>query len=124
MAGRPKRGASLRARAIAEWRGYAEGRPVLDRMQSLSALVGKTMQAFGLGELVRESEVLEAWKETVGDYLALHTSPSRLKDGVLYVRVLQPSIHFEIERMKGMIVEKLKKRFGARVVRELRFRLG
>ena len=124
MAGRPKRAASLRARAIAEWRGYAEGRPVTDRMQSLSALVGKTMQAFGLGELVRESEVLEAWKEIVGDYLALHTSPSKLKEGVLYVRVLQPSIHFEIERMKGLIVEKLKKRFGARVVRELRFRLG
>ncbi len=124
MAGRPKRAASLRARAIAEWRGYAEGRPVMDRMQSLSALVGKTMQAFGLGELVRESEVLEAWKEIVGDYLALHTSPSKLKEGVLYVRVLQPSIHFEIERMKGLIVAKLKQRFGARVVRELRFRLG
>ena len=123
MAGRPKR-SSLRKRAIAEWRGYAEPRPLLDRVQSLSTLVGKTMQAFGLGELVRESEVLAAWKEIVGDYLALHTSPSRLKDGVLYVRVLQPSIHFEIERMKGMIVEKLKKRFGARVVRELRFRLG
>ena len=123
MAGRPKR-SSLRKRAIAEWRGYSEPRPLMDRVQSLSVLVGKTMQAFGLGELVRESEVLEAWKETVGDYLALHTSPSRLKDGVLYVRVLQPSIHFEMERMKGQLVEKLKKRFGARVVRELRFRLG
>lgn len=124
MAGRPKR-SSLRKRAIAEWRGYSEPRPLLDHhFQPLSALVGKTMQGLGLGELVRESEVLEAWKEIAGDFFALHSSPSKLKDGVLYVRVLQPSIHFEIERVKGLIVEKLKKRFGARVVRELRFRLG
>ncbi len=121
--GRPKR-SPLRTRALAEWRGYAEPRPLLDCFQPLSALVGKTMQGLGLGELVRESEVLEAWQEIAGDFFALHSSPSKLKDGVLYVRVLQPSIHFEIERMKGLIVEKLKKRFGARVVRELRFRLG
>ena len=123
MAGRQKR-SSLRARAIAEWRGYSEPRPLLERVQPLSALVGKTMEGLGLGELVRESEVLEAWKEIAGDFFARHSSPSKLKDGVLYVRVLQPSIHFEIERMKGLIVDKLKKRFGARVVRELRFRLG
>lgn len=123
MTGRPRR-PNLRARALAEWRGYAEPRPLMDRVQSVSALVGKTLQAFGLGELVRESEVLDAWKEIAGDFLAAHSAPSRLKDGVLYVRVLQPSIHFEMERMKGQLVEKLKKRFGARVVRELRFRLG
>ena len=123
MAGRPPR-SSLRSRAIAEWRGYAEPRPLLERVQPISALLGKTMQSLGLGELVRESVVLEAWREIAGDYLAKHSSPSKLKDGVLYVRVLQPSIHFEMERMKGLIVEKLKKRFGARVVRELRFRLG
>ena len=123
MAGRSKR-PSLRHRAITEWRGYAEPHPLTESFQPLSALIGKTMQSLGLGELVRESEVLEAWKEIAGDFLAAHSAPSKLKDGVLYVRVLQPSIHFEIERVKGLIVEKLKKRFGARVVRELRFRLG
>ena len=124
MAGNRYRRPNVRARALAEWRGYSEPRPLLERVQPLGALVGKTMQAFGLGELVRESEVLEAWKEIAGDFLAAHSAPARLKDGVLYVRVLQPSIHFEMERMKGPLVEKLKKRFGARVVRELRFRLG
>ena len=123
MAGRPRR-PSLHHRAIAEWRGYSEPRPLLERVQSVSTLIDKTLQGLGLGELVRESEVLEAWKEIAGDFLAAHSSPSKLKEGVLYVRILQPSIHFEMERMKGQLVEKLKKRFGARVVRELRFRLG
>jgi hypothetical protein len=39
--------------------------------------------------------------------------------------VLQPSLHFELERVwKREIVDKLKKRFGARVVRDVKFRIG
>ncbi len=34
----------------------------------LSALIGKAMQALGLGERMRESEVLQAWKEIVGPF--------------------------------------------------------
>ena len=117
--------AARRYRAIAEWRGYAEPRPVLDRVHPLSSLIGKAVQDLGLGERVREDEVLRAWKDLVGDFIAQHSAPSSLKDGVLYVRVLQPTIHFELERVwRPKIIEKLKARFGARVVRELRFRLG
>ena len=114
-----------RKRVIAEWRGYTEPRPVMHRIHPVSALVGKAVQDLGLGELVREDEVLRAWKDLVGDFIAAHSAPSSLKDGVLFVRVLQPTIHFELERVwRPRIIEKLKARFGPRVVRELRFRLG
>ena len=43
-----------RSRAIAEWRGYAEPRPVLDRVQPLSALVGKGLAGYVLGHSARE----------------------------------------------------------------------
>ena len=88
------------------------------------ALVSKAMLALGLGERMREAQVLEAWQDMVGAYNAAHSKPHRLKDGVLYVQVLQPSIRFELERIRGEITAKLKERFGARAVREVRFRLG
>ena len=91
---------------------------------ALAPLIGKAMQTLGLGERMKESEVLQAWKEIVGPFYATHSLPSNLRDGVLFVRVLQPSVHFEMDRSRPQIVEKLKARFGARVVRELRFRLG
>ena len=116
---------SLRNRALAEWRGYREPRPVADRQFEVSGLLPKAMQSLGLGERVLESEVLRAWREVVGDFIATHSSPSRLREGVLYVRVLQPTIHFELERVwKTDILHKLKSRFGPRVIRELRFRVG
>ena len=123
MAGRyPKR--TLGSRALAEWRGYREPRPVLDRVQPVGALLSKTMAALGLDERVREGEVLAAWKEIVGDFLAANSMPDRLRDGVLHVRVLQPAIRYELERLRPQVVGKLRERFGQRTVREARFMLG
>jgi Dna[CI] antecedent, DciA len=48
-----------------------------------------------------------------------------LREGVLYVRVLQPSLHYELERIaKTQILRKLKQRFGGKTIRDVRFRLG
>ena len=115
----------LRDRILAEWRGYREPAPTLARVHPVNSLIGKTMQGLGLGSRVQEAEVLLAWREVVGDFIAENSKPSRLKEGVLYVQVLQPAIHFELERnWKTQIVQKLRDRFGSRVVREVRFRVG
>ncbi len=116
--------AERRRQVIAEFRGYREPRPLMERVQAVGAVVTKAMLGLGLGERVREAEVLQAWKEIAGEFLATHSQPNRLRDGVLYVRVLQPSIHYELEQMRRPILEKLKARFGARTVREIRFRAG
>ncbi len=122
---RSRSATSLRGQALAEWRGYAEPRPLLDGVQALSASLAKAMLGLGLGTRVQEAEVLQAWAEIVGPFIASHSAPSRLKDGILYIGVLQPTIHFELERVwKPEIIRKMKARFGARVVRDLRFRLG
>ena len=94
-------------------------------LEKLDAVLGQAMLGLGLADRVQESEVLAAWKEVVGDFIAGHSAPSRLKAGVLYVSVLQPSIHFELERVwKAQILEKLRARFGKKVIREVRFRVG
>jgi predicted nucleic acid-binding Zn ribbon protein len=122
---RPRSAASLRGRAVAEWRGYAEPRPLLDGVQAIGACITKAMLGLGLGSRVQESEVIQAWADIVGPFIATHSSPAKLKDGVLYVGVLQPTIHFELERVwKPEIIRKMKARFGSRIVREVRFRLG
>lgn len=116
---------ALRERVIAEWRGYREPASLLARSHPVRDLLSKAMLGLGLGSRVQETEVLQAWREVVGDFIAEHSKPARLRDGVLYVQVLQPSIHFELERVwKVQIIAKLKARFGAKTVREVRFRVG
>ena len=85
---------SLRAAVIAEWRGLPAKKNRPDRWQAPGELLPKLMQQLGLSERLRENEVIEAWKQIVGDFIAAHSAPTALREGVLYVRVLQPALEF------------------------------
>jgi predicted nucleic acid-binding Zn ribbon protein len=117
--------AALRAAVIQEWRGLPEKKARPDDWETPSVLLPKLMQKLGLKERLRESEVIDAWSSIVGEFIAAHSAPVALRDGILYVRVLQPSLHYELERIaKTEILRKLKQRFGGKTIRDIRFRLG
>ena len=116
---------SLRAAVIAEWRGLPERKMLADRWQSPAELVPKMMQRLGLRERLHETEVIDTWSKIVGEFIAAHSAPFALRDGILYVRVLQPALHYELEQIsKSEILRKLKQRFGGKTIRDVRFRVG
>jgi len=117
--------AALRAAVVAEWRGLPEKKTRPDRWHAPAELLPKLMQQLGLSERLHETEVIDAWKQIVGDFISSHSTPVSLKAGVLFVRVLQPALHYQFETIsKTEILRKLKQRFGSRVIRDLRFRVG
>jgi predicted nucleic acid-binding Zn ribbon protein len=116
---------SVRANVIAEWRGLPEKRILQNRWAEPADVLPKLMQRLGLKERLHETEVLEAWSKIVGDFIAAHSSPVALREGILYVRVLQPALHYELEQVSKIdILRKLKQRFGGKVIRDVRFRVG
>src|SRR6266536_1263880 len=116
---------SLRDAVIAEWRGLPDRKLRPDRWQSPTELMPKIMQRLGLRERLHEAEVIDAWSKIVGDFIAAHSAPVALREGLLYVRVLQPALHYELEQVSKIdILRKLKKRFGSKTIRDIRFRLG
>lgn len=122
---RANHAAQLRARVLAEWRGLGEWRERTERETTAADSVLKVMEGLGLGERLKSAEVLGAWREIAGDFFAKHAEPRMLKDRILYVSVLQPTVHFELDRVwKREILAKFKDRFGSRTIKEIRFRLG
>jgi predicted nucleic acid-binding Zn ribbon protein len=116
---------SFRAKIIAEWRGLPEKYLRPDRWQAPADVLPKLMQRLGLKERLHETEVQEAWSKIVGDFIAAHSAPVALREGILYVRVLQPALHYEFEQVsKTEILRKLKQRFGGKVIKDVRFRVG
>jgi len=116
---------ALRTKVLSEWRGYREKPDAPDRTQAVGDALEKVMRQLGLQERLTESQIQTAWKEIVGEWFALHTCPDRIRDGVLFVHVLQSSVQYELDRnWKPKILKKLKARFGAARIRELRFRIG
>ena len=96
-----------------------------DHWETPDVLLPKLMQKLGLKERLRESEVIDAWRQIVGEFIAEHSAPVSLRAGVLFVRVLQPALHYQFEQIsKAEILRKLKQRFGTKIIREIRFRVG
>lgn len=116
---------SLRARVIAEWRGFSGKAVASDRWNAPVDVLPKLMQRLGLKERLHENEVMEAWSKIVGEFIAAHSAPVSLRGGILYVRVLQPALHYELEQISKIdILRKLKQRFGGKIIRDIRFRVG
>ena len=111
---------SLRRFVVEEWRGLPEkreGRPLVAVSEAITGLITR----LGLTERINEGDILAAWREVVGDFLAQHSRPSRLVNGVLHVEVLQSSVRYELDRTwRPEILKKLQARFGKNAVKEIR----
>ncbi|MEP6937358.1 MAG: DUF721 domain-containing protein [Chthoniobacterales bacterium] len=116
---------ATRAAVIADWRGLSDRMPRPDRWQQASDVLPSLMQRLGLSERLHETDVIAAWRQIVGEFIATHSCPVTLREGVLSVRVLQPALHYQLQQIsKAEILRKLKQRFGGKVIRDVRFRVS
>jgi len=117
------RSEEIRRRVLQEWRGLPEEPVPRERCIHASDALKKLLRKLGLTERLNEQEIRSAWREIVGDFLAAHSVPVSVRDGVLVVQVIQPAVRYELDRSwKRDIVRKLQARFGAKAVREVSFR--
>ena len=117
--------AALRATVVTEWRGLPEKKASPDRWQTSAEVIPGLMKRLGLRERLHEAEVAEAWSTIVGEFIAAHSMPVALREGILYVRVLQPALHYDLEQVSKIdILRRLKQRFGTKTIRDVRFRIG
>jgi hypothetical protein len=112
---------ALRKRILQEWRGLP-GEPRPDRSTSIGDILGKLMPKLGLDTRIKEQDIREAWVGIVGEFIAKHSQPDRLIAGTLMIRVIQPSVRYELDRTwKPEIIRKLREAFGQKVIREIKF---
>ena len=116
---------SFRKRVIEEWRGLPELDEKVDRLLTARDVLKQLAPKLGLESRLREEEIISAWADIVGDFFAKHSRPVKLHQGMLVVHVLQPTVLYELERQwKSLVLQKLHARFGGKIIRDLRFRLG
>lgn len=107
---------------LAEWRGYREPPDPGARTSLLGGVLGALLPKLGLGQAMDEQAVKKYWVGVVGEFIASQSEPDRIRGGVLYVRVHQSSVRFELERMwKAEITRKLAAEFGSAKIREVKF---
>lgn len=115
----------FRSQVLAEFRGYWESKKRPNRCVTIVEALGPVLKQYGLAERLDENEINQLWLELVGDFVAEHSKPDRLKNGTLTVRVLQPTLLYMLDReYKPEILRKLRARFGPRKIRGVRFCAG
>jgi len=107
---------------LAEWRRYREPRDIGARTTGIVDALRGLLPKLGMGNAVDEQAVRRAWTTIVGEFIASQSEPDKIRSGVLYVRVHQSSVRFELERTwKAEIARKLAAEFGADKIRGVKF---
>jgi hypothetical protein len=111
----------IRKRVLQEWRGLP-GEARADQSASIGEVMEKLLPKLGLETRIKEQDIRSAWLEIVGDFIAKHSQPERLVAGTLMIKVIQPSVRYELDRVwKPEIIRKLRETFGQKVIRDIKF---
>lgn len=124
MAYRPRPSRPPKDRVMAELRGYWEPQDVSKFEKTIESAVGSTLKGLGLKDRFNQEQVFDAWNDLVDSFVAQNSQPIALERKVLSIQVLHSTVYYELERMKGKILQKMQDRFGAENIRDVRFRLG
>jgi hypothetical protein len=80
----------------------------------------------GARERQVETEIArELMPKSLATFITAQSAQVALREGILYVCVLQFVLQYELEQIsKPEILRKLKQRFGGKTIRDIRFRIG
>ena len=109
---------------LSQWRGVEEG-PILNLPnRTLSDLLPGVVKELGLSERMMMEEIQAAWRQVAGEVIARGTSPDSLQKGVLYIRLLQPTVHYAVRGEVPKMLQHLAELLGPGKIKDIRCRHG
>jgi predicted nucleic acid-binding Zn ribbon protein len=88
---------------------------------SLGEVLDTFLKNLGVEKKVKEGMAVSRWAEIVGPYIAKVSIAERVENGVLYVKVTNPSWKHHLFMMRREIINKLNDSLKADVIREIVF---
>jgi predicted nucleic acid-binding Zn ribbon protein len=89
--------------------------------EQLSKLLENILKKNGLDKQVKETQVINIWKEIAGQKISRMTEPVKVVDGKLFVRVSNPSWRNELTLLKPKIKDKINTKLGDAIIKEIIF---
>lgn len=93
-------------------------------MQRISSILPRIIKTFGLESNLQLRKLSNSWVQIVGDTIALHSSPERLRQEILYVAVDSPIWMQQLSFFKKELIEKVNRETGKKLISDIRFIVG
>jgi len=96
----------------------------MKKPQSLHSILQKTLKNLEIDVPLKAYSTFGAWKEIVGDSLALHTQPRSIRNRILFIDVSHPTWMQQLQFLKPTLLEKINTFLGEPHIQDIRFKLG
>ena len=87
--------------------------------ESLGNLLNQLFQRNGMAQQIQEYEAVNLWEQVVGEKIAKVTKAKDVRDGKLFVEVLNSIWRNELYYMKPSIIEKINKHIGKKIIHDI-----
>ena len=94
-------------------------------MERIGGAIERELARSGSRDALPLAELTSAWPELVGETVARNAWPLRIgRDGTLHVAASSSTWAFELDRLGGEILDRIRARLGASAPAKLRFAVG
>ncbi|MAE70596.1 MAG: hypothetical protein CME06_09025 [Gemmatimonadetes bacterium] len=87
--------------------------------QPLASLLPRVIKHLGLKDQLADRKILGDWPKIVGPRIAATTTPTKLREGRLYVEVSNPAWLQELSLMKPILLRQIRRATGRDLVKDV-----
>jgi len=96
----------------------------MKKPQSFHSILEKTLKTLEIDVPIKTYSIMGAWKEIVGEPVAIHSQPYSIRNRILFVEVSHPTWMQQLQFLKLTLLEKVNHFLGEPLIQDIRFRLG
>ena len=97
---------------------------IMKKPQPIYSILEKTLKALEIDVPLKSYSIWGAWKELVGDSVALQTQPRAIRNRILFIDVSHSTWMQQLQFLKPTLLEKINSFIGDPYFQDIRFRLG
>ena len=96
----------------------------MERPKPIRSILENALRGLEIDGHLKTYSIWGAWKEIVGESVALHAQPHAIRNRILFVHVSHPTWVQQLQFLKSALIDKINTFLGEPLVRDIRFHLG
>ncbi|MBM4305757.1 MAG: DUF721 domain-containing protein [Deltaproteobacteria bacterium] len=96
----------------------------MKKSQPIHSILEQTLKGLKLDVPLKTYSIWTAWKEIVGEAIALQTQPRAIRNHILFIDVSHSTWMQQLQFLKPKLLEKINAFLGEPHIQDVRFKLG